>query len=291
MKDWLDNWRQWLAPPPPPAPPPPAPEAPAMNQRVDWRAALLEETSLNWTGALGVPVPEAAPMAPVEAPIEAPAAPEAAGPDTALTRSFFTRLGFEPGRRPPTFMAYRALMQRVYGPCVGQLVPRIVEDTPLFGAIDTWPGAPPSQRLALVQILFTRLSHHTGVVFGFRPAPLTMGRGIKKGLLALYTEEENRVVLMDVLLQAHAAMVVTTVVHEQLHRLQAEKVAALRTGRLTPAERSLALYWEAEGVADFSKDYMDYRYNGREYQAHQLSQALGLQLCKVFGWPLDHRIL
>jgi len=182
-------------------------------------------------------------------------------------------------------LALKALYEAVYQPCLAPLPSRILADTALFGAIDTWQPQKGNDNLLPMHLIFRQLSALLSDAFAFQPAPL--GRVDRHRTLGgYYDHQEQAIFLSTSLFQSHAAAVVNTIMHEQMHRLQHLLIQRLLYAprKLSAAERSLATYWHSEGTAQPGEDFAAYRYNGREYHADQMAKALIGGLLPIFGW-------
>ena len=161
----------------------------------------------------------------------------------------------------------------------------MLHDLALYAALDGWRPGDQAQNGARLQVVFKQLSGIMGDALAFTTAPL--GRvGKHRTLGGFYDHGEQAIFLATSLLQAHPAAVANTIVHEQAHRLQHLLIQRLMYAprKLTPAERSLALYWYEEGTAQPGEDYARYRFNGREYHADQTGKSVVKALMPVFGW-------
>ncbi|MEB3196185.1 MAG: hypothetical protein VKP62_03185 [Candidatus Sericytochromatia bacterium] len=284
----LQNWLQArLTPAPPPRPPAPASREEGPSALPDWRAELLAESRFNWEEAVAparalaedggeagpAPTLPAAPLPWVAPQVDQPAAR-------------FARLGYAPGARPPSLMALKDLFEAVYGPCLAPLPTRVLHDTALFGGLDGWNPAAGNDNLGRLHVVFRQLSELLGEAFAFKPAPL--GRvDHHRQLGGYYDHQAQAIFLATSLLRSHPAAVANTIAHEQFHRLQHLLIQRLMYAprKLSSAERSLAMYWHAEGTAEPGADFAAYRYNGREYHADQTAKALVRLLMPVFDWP------
>lgn len=281
MPDWEDALRRWLGGPArAPAPPDPVPSAP-LDARPNWKAELLREAQFGWDADLAEPAAdEADEIGP------ALAVPALVAPRLDLPRPFFTRHGYEPGKKPPRPEAMRALVEQVYGPCFAPLVPRMVADTPLFGALDSWRPGDERHNLVLMRILFERISTHLGDAYGFTPAPL--GKvDHSKHFAGYYDHSAQKIFLGAAHLHEHVAHAVNTIAHEQTHRLQDLLVQAVtyKPRKLTSAQRSLALWWYDERPVDARQNYAAYRRSLREWHAESVGNAVAAGLGRVLGWP------
>lgn len=285
MKRWQDAWELLFGPTRPPAPAAPVrPEAPVdMNARIDWKKELLKEAELNW--AVPAPEPEPPPQA-------ASAAAAPAGPP-ALRREHFMRYGYEPGQKPPSLHAFKALAGQLYDPCLEALPPAIVADTALFGALDSWNPREAGRNLTLLRIVFDRLSAHVGAAYGFAPAPLgRVDHDRRRG--GFYDPQVKRIFIAASHLSNTAGRAVNTIVHEQMHHMQYLLIDRLLYAprKLSAAEKSLALFFHdaSHQYVSMHKDFMSYSYNGLEYHARQTGNALALSLCPVFGWDPEETV-
>lgn len=278
----LQGFRALIFPPPAVPPPPSVSPAPA---RLSWQAELLAESHMAWEAERLEPVSadEASDPTPTPLGVAAPAA--WVPPQVQQSAALFARYGYPPGGKPPSLLALKALYEAVYQPCLAPLPGRILADTALFGAIDTWQPQQGNDNLLPVHLIFRQLSALLSDAFAFSPAPL--GRVDRHRTLGgYYDHQEQAIFLSTSLFQAHAAAVVNTIVHEQMHRLQHLLIQRLLYAprKLAPAERSLATYWHDEGTAQPGEDFAAYRYNGREYHADQMAKALIRGLMPIFGW-------
>lgn len=287
---WVDKLLKAFSSVPTPPPAEEAPPAPRPERPRSWQAELLAEADRSWSAAGGLVEAEAAlqdvadaALAPAEA--AGLKAPAWVAPATDQPRATFTRLGYEPGARPPSLPALKDLFDRVYGPCLAPVPGRVVHDLALYAALEGWRPGDQDQNGARLQVVFRQLSAIMGDALAFKPAPL--GRVDRHRTLGgYYDHAEQAIFLATSLLASHPAAVVNTIVHEQAHRLQHLLIQRLTYAprKLTPAERSLALYWYEEGTAQPGADYAKYRYNGREYHADQAGKAVVKVLMPVFGW-------
>lgn len=298
MSSWVEKLLLALRstpPPPPPADPAPADPAPAPASPAparSWQAELLAEAELTWTAAGGLVAAEEAlqeradaALVPAEALGAAPAPPAWVAPAVDQPRAAFTRYGYEPGARPPSLHALQDLYQRVYGPSLEVVAGRVLHDLALYAALEGWRPGDRDQNGARLQVVFRQLSAILGDALAFKTAPL--GRVDRHRTLGgFYDHNEQAIFLATSLLASHPAAVVNTIVHEQAHRLQHLLIQRLTYAprKLSPAERSLALYWYEEGTAQPGADYARYRYNGREYHADQTGKAVVKGLMPIFGW-------
>jgi hypothetical protein len=249
----------------------------------DWRRELLAEAELAWSA--GQPAsPEEAPSAGRPAPEEAPGPAPWVSPVTTLPRAFFTRHGYEPGARPPSITAQQALCEAVYGPCLAPLASRVLHDLPLFGALETWrPGDPGN--LARTHVVFRELSRLLGEALAFKPAALQHVGHLEQHM-GVYRDAELVIQLSSGLLTGPAAGLVSTIVHEQTHHLQNLLVQRLvyAPRKLTPAQRSLAMFWYTHGTVDPKANFMAYRLSGREVHANDTARCVVRDLMPLFGW-------
>jgi hypothetical protein len=270
MPSWEDDLRRYLKDHPAP---PPVEEAPGPP---DWKRELLREANFGWE-------PNAAP--PVSPP-SGPTIPAFIPPRRDLPRPFFTRHGYEPGRKPASKAAMQDLLSQVYDPTTPGLIYRMVADTPLFGALETWRPGAEAHNHKLLRILFDRISAHLGDAYGFKPAPL--GRlDQHRHFLGYYDYAEQAIFLSAAHLAEHPAHAVNTIAHEQAHRLQDLLVQAVTYHRkLSPPERSLALWWYDERSYDPRRHPTEYHLSMREWHARKVGDAVAAGLGKVFGWPV-----
>lgn len=296
MASWVE--RLLLAfrstPPAPPVAPDPVaePAPPRPSPARSWQAELLAEADLTWTAAGGLAWAEEAlqdrldeALVPAEIATGTPAPPAWVAPVVDQPRAAFTRFGYEPGARPPSLHALQDLYQRVYGPCLAPMAGRVLHDLALYAALEGWRPGDQARNGARLQVVFRQLTAIMGDALAFKTAPL--GRVDRHRTLGgFYDHDEQAIFLATSLLASHPAAVVNTIVHEQAHRLQHLLIQRLTYAprKLTPAERSLALYWYEEGTAQPGADYAKYRYNGREYHADQTGKAVVKGLMPIFGW-------
>lgn len=284
------TWDLWRLLRGQPEPPPPAapPEAPQPGGLPDWRRELLSEASWGWE--LQRAEPEEAVRAPTATPGQASADPLAGPapwirPRTDLPRAFFTRHRYEPGTKPPDAQALRALFEAVYHPCLAPLPSQTLHNLALFGAIDTWrPGD--EGNMARAQVIARELAALLGDALAFTPAKLHSFGRLKDDNLGLYSDAERVLRLSTRLLTAHVGGLVNTVVHEQCHHLQNLLMQRLTYAphKLSPAERSLALYWDGQPMVDPKVHFLFYRLNGRELHAWETAKRVVRDLMPVFGW-------
>jgi len=286
MWAWLRQLRALVGPPP--EVPAVAPEQ-ASGGAPDWRRELLAESSWTWEAARVEQADLAAATRLGQAPPEEAAHPAAGplpwvAPGLALPRAVFTRHGYEPGARPPSLGALRALLEAAYGPSLAPLASRVLHDLALFGALDAWQ---PSDRgnLARTHVVFRELSGLLGEALAFKPAPLGL-IGDLGPHLGLYRDAERVVCLSSRLLAGSAAGLVNTVVHEQAHHLQHLLVQRLMYAprKLAPIERSLALYWYDQGTVAPEANFLAYRLSGREIHADDTAKRVVRDLMPLFGW-------
>ncbi|MDB5102047.1 MAG: hypothetical protein JWM80_6468 [Cyanobacteria bacterium RYN_339] len=273
MPAWEDDLRRWLAD----QPAAPAPiEEPVRPP--NWKAELLREANFGWA-------PEAPPAAPPA--VETPVIPAYIPPRRDLPRPYFTRHGYEPGQKPPSKAAMQDLIQQVYGATTPGLIYRMVADTPLFGALDTWRDGDLHHNHKLLRILFDRISAQLGDAYGFKAAPL--GKlDHSKHFLGYYAYAEQAIFLSAAHLTDHPAHAVNTIAHEQAHRLQDLLVQAVTYRRkLSPPERSLALWWYDERTYDHRTHPAEYHHSLKEWHARQVGNSVAAGLGRVFGWPTE----
>jgi hypothetical protein len=199
-----------------------------------------------------------------------------------LPRGFFTRHGYEPGERPPTIPALRALFETVYGGCVAPLPMQALQAGHLCQALTTWQAGDRDNH-ARAEVIFHELSALLGRAFAFEPAALA---GIEFLTDALGFHEAGQVTLATRLLGCGAAELVNTIAHEQIHQLQWLQVDALQRSpnQLSHAERSLARYWSWQPTVSPKLSFMAYRLSGREVQANETGLRVQLALSQAFGW-------
>jgi hypothetical protein len=270
MPAWEDDLRRWLATQP--ATPGPAPVE-ETGKRPDWKSELLREANF------GQPPEEAPPERP------GPVVPAFIPPRRDLPRPYFAKFGYEPGKKPPTKAAMQDLITQVYGQTTPGLIYRMVADTPLFGALETWRPGDAGHNHKLLRILFERISAQLGDAYGFKPAPL--GKlDHSRHYLGYYSYAEQAIFLSAAHLTDHPAHAVNTIAHEQAHRLQDLLVQAVTYHRkLPPAERSLGLWWYDERSWDHRSHPTEYHLSLKEWHARQVGNTVAAGLGRVFGWP------
>lgn len=290
MKRWQEAFEMLFGVPKRQAPPASSVEpveAPVdLNRRINWQAELLKEAELNWV----TPVAEAAAPEPVIAP---PPGVPSAQPRPELRREHFTLYGYEPGQKPPSLLAFKALAAQVFDPRLEALPAAIVNDTPLFGALDSWNPRDAGRNLTLLRIVFERLSYHLGEAYGFTPAPLgRVDHDRKRG--GFYDPTVKRIFIAASHLGNTPGRAVNTIAHEQMHHLQYLLIERLLYAprKLSPAERSLAMFFHdaSQQYVSMHKDFMAYSYNGLEYHARQTGNQLAMSLCPVFGWHPEETV-
>lgn len=263
----------------PPAPPTPAlPPAEPSARLPAWQRELVAEAERAW----GVASAEATERGEVAAAGPSRFVP----PMLALPRAFFARRGYEPGKQPPDAQALRELLEAVYGPCLAPLAGHVLQNVALFGAVDAWvPGD--GGNLVRAHVIFRELSALYGDALGFVPARLGfIGRIPKADTLGHYHDESREISLSSDLLAGPASRFVNIVVHEQTHHLQNLLVQRLvyAPGRLSPAERSLALSWYNQAPVDPATSFLFYRLSGRELHAWETAERVVRDLRPIFGW-------
>jgi hypothetical protein len=211
-------------------------------------------------------------------------APAFIPPRRDLPRAHFTRHGYEPGKKPPSKAAMQDLIQRVYDDTTPGLIYRMVADTPLFGALETWRPGDLDHNHKLLRILFDRISAQLGDAYGFKPAPL--GKlDHSRHFLGYYSYAEQAIFLSAAHLAEHPAHAVNTIAHEQAHRLQDLLVQAVTYHRkLSPPERSLALWWYDERSYDHRTHPTEYHLSMKEWHARQVGNAVAAGLGRALGW-------
>lgn len=292
MRQWQDAFEKFFGlarpqTPETPARPAPRAEAASPDAPINWKAELLKEAQYNWIVPQADPEPEPAPLPAVAMAMPAPAPAGPTGPNLGLRREHFALYGYGPGQKPPSLQAFKALMQQVYDPSLELLAARVLDDTALFGALDTWRPRQGEQNLALLRIVFDRLSAAMGDAFGFVPAPLgRVDHDRKRG--GFYDPKVKRIFIAASHLTNTPGRLVNTVAHEQAHHLQHLLIERLLYApqKLSPAERSLALFFydASHQYVSMHKDFMAYSYNGLEYHARHTGNTLAFKLCPVFGW-------
>lgn len=289
MKRWLEAWQMLFGPvrPAAPAAPPRAPERIDMNARINWQAEMLKEADMNWAATPAEAEPEP-PTPTVHAPVPLPTVPPA-GP----RREHFSLYGYEPGQKPPSLHAFKALTAQLYDPILDALPGAIVADTGLFGALDSWNPREAGRNLTLLRLVFDRLSLHLGEAYGFTPAPLgRVDQDRKRG--GFYDPKVKRIFIASSHLTNHPGRAVNTIAHEQIHHLQYLLIDRLLYAprKLSPTERSLALFFHdaSHQYVSMHKDFMAYSYNGLEYHARHTGNTLAMSLCPVFGWQPEETV-
>lgn len=283
---FVERWRrhcQWLKAfffPAPTIPPPPPPSAQPVLR--GWQAELLAESDMAWAAERLEPLENVSAQEP-----PSPSLPlNWVAPHVQQGTAMFGRYGYAPGAKPPSLLALKALYEAVYFPCLAPLPSRVLSDTALFGAIELWRPQAGQDNLLPLHLIFRQLSSLLSDAFAFQTAPL--GRVDRHRTLGgYYDHQEQAIFLSSALFQSHAAAVVNTIVHEQMHRLQHLLIQRLLYAprKLALAERSLATYWHSEGTAQPGEDFAAYRYNGREYHADQTAKEFIRLLIPIFGWP------
>lgn len=202
--------------------------------------------------------------------------------------------GFVGSRLPRSFEEYRDLLARTYDPMKRDLALKILEQPALRMALSMWDGRQltnqHNKNLANEIIRFVSLL--MGKVYDFNPAGVII-RDLPSGLLGQQDSQANRVYLSPVLLRGRAREFLDTIVHEQIHRLQAELMFRLNLSKkgkvLTPEERALAMYWKMEEPKyrsvtangwELKGDAMKrYRELGQEYHAFETANWVAATVC------------
>jgi hypothetical protein len=287
MPRWQDVLDKLLGLQRPPEPKPQArpPERASVDAPINWKAELLKEAEMNWIVPVAEPEPVAEPV--VQVGYGAAQLVTPTGPNLGVRREHFALYGYEPGQKPPSLHAFKTLMQQVYDPSLEAIVPKVLEDTALFGALERWNPRDDRLNLTLLRIVFDRLSLHMGDAYGFVPAPLgRVDHDRKRG--GFYDPKVKRIFIAASHLTNTPGRVVNTVAHEQAHHLQHLLIERLLYApqKLSPAERSLALFFydASHQYVSMHKDFMAYSYNGLEYHARHTGNGLAFKLCPIFGW-------
>jgi hypothetical protein len=181
-------------------------------------------------------------------------------------------------------VALQALWEVAYGPCLAPLSSQVLHDLALFGALEAWrPGD--RGNLARLHVVFRELSRLLGEALAFKPAGL-QHVGELDAHLGVYRDAECVIHLSARLLAGPAAGLVNTIVHEQAHHMQNLLVQRLLYAprKLTPAQRSLALFWHAHGTREPGADFLAYRLSGREVHANDTARRVVKDLMPLFGW-------
>lgn len=197
-------------------------------------------------------------------------------------KAWSSAAGFDPRQVAANFDAYKLQVDRWHDPARRRLAAVIAAEPYVRAAFHAWPDADATGKRNLIAEVFPRVSETMGRVLRFRPAPL--GQGVP--LLhcsAYYDERHKTVVLADGLLRDDFCAVLSTIVHEQVHKLQHEMY--LRTHwpsshPLTLEERAVVYYWVREepryrqmaaaGIAAtlVGEGQATYRRIGREHHAY-----------------------
>lgn len=234
-----------------------------------WRAELLAETDRTWKASCEA----AESLCPWVPPI------------LWLPRCAFRAHGYEPGERPPHIPAMRALFEAMYHPSVAPLPKRVWRHPELRRALSTWVPGDPENR-ARAHLVFRELSELLGEALGFEPAPLEELGPLQRNAQGEYSDTKQVVRLSSTLLGRGPACFVNVLVHEQLHHQQnllMERLIQDPDG-MSPAERSLALFWSERCTPSPLLSFLAYRLSGREVHSWEMARTVEIALSRVFGW-------
>lgn len=200
--------------------------------------------------------------------------------------------GFTGLKIPTSFEEYKALLAKTYDPKKRELAFIILEQPALRMALSLWDARHPQKNRNLAAELVRFVSTLMGKVYGFVPAA-ALFKDLPPGLRGQQDSYANRIYLSPNLLRLSARDFLDTVIHEQIHRLQAELIGRLVLSKggkpLTLDERALAMYWKAEEPKyrsilsagwELKGDTMKrYQELGQEYHSFDTGTFVSGQVC------------
>lgn len=200
--------------------------------------------------------------------------------------------GFTGMKIPKSVDEYKALLAKTFDPKKRELAFVILEQPALRMALSMWDARHPQKNRNLAAEIVRFVSTLMGKVYGFVPAGVIF-KELPPGLRGQQDSYANRVYLSPNLLMLSSRDFLDTVVHEQIHRLQAEMMGRLVLSKggkpLTLDERALAMYWKAEEPKyrsvlsagwDMKGDTLKrYRELGQEYHAYDSGLFVSGQVC------------
>ncbi|HBN07991.1 MAG TPA: hypothetical protein DD435_04860 [Cyanobacteria bacterium UBA8530] len=206
--------------------------------------------------------------------------------------------GFTGMKIPKSPEEYRELLARTYDPKKRDLALAILEQPSLRMAISLWDARKAVNNRNLASEINRFVSALMGKVYDFNPA-VAQFRDLPPGLLGQQDSYNNKIFLSPRLCGGRAREFLETLIHEQIHRLQAELMFRLSLSKKGKAmsldERALAMYWKSEEPKyrsvlasgwDFKGDTLQrYRDLAQEYHAFETGDFVAGKVCP-FDPPL-----
>jgi hypothetical protein len=151
------------------------------------------------------------------------------------------------------------------------LVDRLKNDAALSGALQRWGSLTPDQRLSALR----QVTAHMGEVYRFTPAPMRPVK-LPDDESGAYDDATRRIELATrELASKDPRAIVDTVIHEQLHAYQHQKVLQRRQGQL-PGGSSLrrqAMVWGHNDDRYIPADRDETAYRKQPLEAHAYANA------------------
>jgi hypothetical protein len=151
------------------------------------------------------------------------------------------------------------------------LVDRLKNDAALSGALQRWGALTPDQRLSALR----QVASHMGEVYRFTPAPMRPVK-LPADESGAYDDVRRRVELSTrELASKDPRDILDTVIHEQLHAYQHQKVLQRRQGQLPEgsALRRQAMVWGHNDDRYIPADRDETAYRKQPVEAHAYANA------------------
>lgn len=220
-----------------------------------------------------------------------PGVPEVERPaDPGFTRADLLGASAHGPEPPRTFAAYKVLMEELFNPMRERALALMVRE-PVFGtAREVWRKGQGQANAAIVQGLVPFVVRALEQAYDFTSPAIDYKAAA--GFLGLYDMRHHRIVVSPGLFDKPLKEFLDTLIHEEMHAFQAERILMLnvqRKGRVLSApERAIAQYWRNEepkyrsalaaGSSMSPETKARYRMIGQEYHswttAHYMASRL-----------------